>query len=311
MKSHPAIPCVFAVISGLLAPTGARASDAVDGVTAVSARVSSDYVRTRLPDGSFQPELYAFGKGGYWGGQLSDSTIDKLQFSDVAKVIAAPLASQQYFPAKNPITAKLLIMVYWGTTAVPGPSSSSFAYDKLSAAQANLSAYMVSSGNPLQRTVIAGPAADAAMAQMSEAMTLVDMENHQRDSLDLTNARMLGYDSEGLIGTDYGNNIRGTAFAARRTELIEEIEENRYFVVLMAYDFQLLWKEKKHKLVWETRFSISERRNAFDKALPVMAQYASQYFGQDSKGLLRTRVPEGQVKVGEPRSLGEVDAPRK
>ena len=114
-----------------------------------------------------------------------------------------------------------------------------------------------------------------------------------------------------MIGTDYGNNIRGTAFGAKREELIEEIEQNRYFVVLMAYDFQLMWKQKKHKLLWETRFSISERRNQFDKALPVMGQYASRYFGQDSNGLSRTRVPEGQVKVGEPKSLGEVGAPAK
>jgi len=38
-------------------------------------------------------------------------------------------------------------------------------------------------------------------------------------------------------------------------------------VVLMAYDFQLLWKEKKHKLLWETRFSIRQRHNDFDRQL--------------------------------------------
>lgn len=96
-----------------------------------------------------------------------------------------------------------------------------------------------------------------------------------------------------------------------RDELIAEIEGNRYFVVLMAYDFQLLWKQKKHKLLWETRFSIDERRNQFDKALLVMAQNASQYFGQDSHGLSRMRIREGKVEVGEPTSLGVVGAPSK
>ncbi len=143
---------------------------------------------------------------------------------------------------------------------------------------------------------------------MTGATVLLNMENHQHDATDFKNAAMLGYDAAGVIGTDYGLELRRTPQRVRRDELISEIEENRYFVVLMAYDFQLMWKHKKHKLLWETRFSISERRNQFDKALPVMAQYASRYFGQDSRGLMRTRVPEGRVEIGEVRSLGDVPA---
>ncbi len=289
-------------------PLSGGAKD-LEGVTAVASRVCSDYVRAKLPDGSFRPEFFAFGEGGKWAGELDDATIDRLSFRDVAQAVAVPLAARKYLPSKDPDRTTLLIMLYWGTTAVPGPASASVAYDELSAAQANINGFTTSSGS--QRGGIAGGLSSSSMSLLAEAMTLVDIENHQRDTLDLKNARMLGYDSEGLIGTDYGNNIRGTAFGARRTELVSEIEENRYFVVLMAYDFQLMWKQRKHKLLWETRFSISERRNAFDKALPLMAQYASRYFGQDSHGLLRTQVAEGRVDVGETKSLGEVEAPMK
>ena len=299
------------VCAGLLlaGPRPARAAEDLEGVTAVASRVSSDYVRAKLPDGSFQPEFYSFGEGGKWAGEIDDATIDRLHFIDVARVVAAPLARQKYLPAKDPRATRLLIMVYWGTTAVPGPASASIAYDQLSAAQANLNGFTTSSGTQ-SGVSNAGPSS-SAQSELAEAMTMVDIENHQRDNLDLKNARMLGYDSEGVIGTDYGNNIRGTAFAARRNELISEIEENRYFVVLMAYDFELMWRQRKHKLLWETRFSISERRNAFDKALPLMAQYASRYFGQDSHGLLRTQVSEGRVEVGEAKSLGVVEEPGK
>jgi hypothetical protein len=92
--------------------------------------------------------------------------------------------------------------------------------------------------------------------------------------------------------------------------LIDDVEDDRYFVVLMAYDFQLLWKEKKHKLLWETRFSIRQRRNAFDQQLAAMAQYASRYFGQDSHGLIRQPIPEGQVILGELKVVG-VDPEKK
>ena len=37
----------------------------------------------------------------------------------------------------------------------------------------------------------------------------------------------------------------------------------------MAYDFQLhVETEEADKLLWETRFSVNEKHNAFDKALP-------------------------------------------
>jgi hypothetical protein len=281
----------------------AGAEGAVDGVTAVASKVSRDYVRTKLPNGSFQPESYAFGEGGNWGGEIKDLTIDQMKFMDVAKVIAAPLASQRYLPATDPRNTRLLIMVYWGTTAVPEPYSDSMAYEQFRMASVAMGTpavdlsskgyHALSSGN--SRT---GGGGDDA--KWSAAAIMLTMVNRARDRTDFSNAQMLGYDSPGLIGTEQGNYARGTAFGADRDDLYSEIEENRYFVVLMAYDFQLLWKQRKHKLLWETRFSISERRNQFDKALPVMARYASQYFGQDSNGLLRTRVPEGRVEVKEP-----------
>jgi hypothetical protein len=152
---------------------------------------------------------------------------------------------------------------------------------------------------------------DDAMAAWSSAITMLNMVNQQRTTTDFRNALMLGYDSPGLIGTDYGNNVKGTALSTNRDDLFAEIEENRYFVVLMAYDFQVLWKKKEHALLWETRFSVSERRNAFDKALPVMAQYASRYFGESSDGLIRDRVPQGNVEVKAPSLIEFVPDPKK
>jgi hypothetical protein len=295
MKTIPMPARAFALplFLCLLSPAFVRAADAVNGVIAVASKVSDDYIRAKLPNGRYPIEYYAFGEGGHWGGEIKDDSIDRLRFLDVAHVIAEPLADRDYLPSRDPKNAKLLIMVYWGTTAVPGPSSDSVAYDELSAAQANTSN------------------SDASLAALSSAMTMVNMTNMIRDQLDFKNAQMLGYDAAGTIGTDYGSHIRGGPLDGERQELIDEIEVNRYFVVLMAYDFQLLWKQKKHKLVWETRFSVNERSNSFDKALPMMAQYASRYFGQPTDGLLRRQVQDGHVEIGEIKSLGTVDAPQK
>jgi hypothetical protein len=300
----------FILFAGLSLAVAGRADEGVNGITAVSSKVSKDYVRQKLPDGSFQSETYAFGEGGKWEGEIKDLTIDKLRFVDVAHVIAVPLAERKYIPAQDPNKTNLLIMLYWGTTAVPEPYSTSVAYQQFNDAAQNLAKYTVTLPSGRQVTG-AGPMADAALDQWSAAAHMLMMVNHQRDRTDFSNALMLGYDSPGLIGTERGNYVRGTAWAVDRNDLYDDIEENRYFVVLMAYDFPLLWKQKKHKLLWETRFSIRERSNQFDKALPAMARYASKYFGESSDGLVRERFPQGDVKVGTPSVIEFLTEPKK
>jgi hypothetical protein len=165
-------------------------------------------------------------------------------------------------------------MVYWGTTHAPEHASQSAEFENLQIAPSD-------------------PSRVAA----------VMAENEMRKNDDKLNVMMLGFDSwwEATMG-----DTRGTALDQRRQDLLNEIEEDRYFVVLMAYDFQLLWKEKKHKLLWETRFSIRQHQHNFDKDLPTMAQYASQYFGQDTNGLVHREVPFGHVEIGAVKSLGDV-----
>ena len=247
----------------LLAPRPEiRAAEGAEGMTAVSSEVAKGYSRVKLPDGSFQPEDYAFGDGGSLGGPFPDETIDRMSFLDIARVIAVPLAQQKYFPGKDPGRTKLLIMLYWGTT--------------------------ITAGRPRG-----------------------DDDNRIRDHIDYQNAELLGYDSEGLIGTEYGANLELTALRWHRRDLVCEIEYNRYYVVLMAYDFQSLRSQKKLKPLWETRFSLNQRSNEFDKALPAMAKIASRYFGKDSNGLVRRPMPEGKVEVGEPTLIELLPADRR
>ena len=249
-------------VGGAMLPAVLRATPVAGGaagITAVSSRVSKDYVRTRLPDGSFQAEEYAFGDGGRYNGPFSDSSIDKLSFLDVGQDHRrVPTIAQNYIPTRDLNSEKLLIMLHWGTTVT---------------------------GSSFSPTV---PGKGPAHLQSD-------------DPIDVRNARMLGYDSEGLIGTEYGAYIGHFGpTGLYRDQLMAEIEDNRYFIVLVAYDFQVFRKEKKQKVLWVARFSIDESQNRFDKALPVMAQYASRYFGQDSHGLLRTQVPDGRVLLGKP-----------
>ena len=275
--------------------TLARA-DEIGDITAVTGRVAEDYVRTKGTDGAFAPEYYTFGPGGLWAGSSHDDTIDKMKFLDVARVMAVPLAGKNYLPAKDPKNTKLLIMVYWGTTK---GTTDTVASENLHGTQIDITAQQQAGQKGTSGTAPTG-------GQISDSdLALAVMGNRLRDIADNRNARMLGYDAEDLIGSDYGRILRGTARHMLVEDLYTEIEDSRYFVVLMAYDFQLMWKEKKNKLLWETRFSIRERGNDFGKILPEIARYASRYFGQDSHGLVRKPLG-GRVDYGEIKVIGEV-----
>jgi hypothetical protein len=248
--------------------------------TAVFSGTSDDYLRSRLPDGSFQGETYGFGRGGFYGSASRDDTIENESFIEIARVIARPLAEKNFIPSRDPKNVKLLIMVYWGATSgTMDPASQNFQYQRIE--------HPKTENRPFD---LLGPI------------------SYQGGLVDLQNALILGYAGE-IAATP---TRLGIIHNVKRDDLIDDVEHNRYFVVLMAYDFQLLWKEKKHKLLWETRFSIREQGNDFAKMLPSMAQYASQYFGQDSHGLIRRAIPEGNVEIGIPRTLsldGEKNGP--
>lgn len=128
-------------------------------------------------------------------------------------------------------------------------------------------------------------------------------ENHTRDEANARNAEMLGYDSE---WNEVMGGLSGPAQDFKKAKLVSELEEDRYFVVIMAYDYQLLVKEKMHKLLWETRFSIRQHNHAFNQQLASMAAQASNFFGQDSNGLTHKPLPEGRVEIGGVRNLGDV-----
>jgi hypothetical protein len=288
------------LLAGCSAPTATRTSTGQAGgaqLTAVYSRASKDYVRAQNPDGSFQPETYAFKEGGNFGGPRVDETMDGLTFEDVSRVIAQPLAAQNYIPGDAPDATRLLIMVYWGVTVVPDDVNP---YNNRESRQlGEKAARLGSTGTQGENTGAqsSGRASDIETAQRYSTDQAVDahMEAMQDATIDAKSANILGYTDE-ILRTRSGDPNMGT--------LHDEIEHDRYYVVLLAYDFQAARKFGRHELLWETRFSIPERGNDFEKAFPLMASIAGKYFGQDSHGLVHHNLANTQVDVGEPKSLG-------
>jgi hypothetical protein len=267
-----------------------------DHIVAVSSRVTPGYVRAHLANGSVAPETYVFGNGGLWEESSQEPGLASMSFLDVAHTIARPLADRHYVPGTNPKTTKLLIMVYWGATRPPGEENSESAFNLLDSTRSLISSSATS--------VIATPNhGDSGIAQTNDAaytMLLVDRQRRVRD--DYKTAQMLGYETwwtenlSGMEGMPWVN--------ARRQIMLDELEAERYFVVLLAYDWQALSQHKQHKLLWETRYSVSARSKDFQSELALMSREASSYFGRDSGGLVHD-VPAGHVEVGVPRVVSD------
>jgi hypothetical protein len=309
---------LLALGAGLCVRSYGAATDG-DLVTVVSSKVEGNYVRPKLPDGSFKPEYYAYAEGGRWTGSVRDLSIDSLPFMDVARTIAAPLQSQNYLPTRDPKATKLLIVLYWGRTRTPEHAGDTPVAQSLQSAAANVAAkksqnqhqfyddstsLSSGAGMPCMR-YSATPAQDTAGADnaLSGALASAAAAEHTRDQINAENASLLGYDSWWDATSGY---MAGTPLEHRRQDMIDELEHDRYFVVLMAYDFQAMWKQKKHVVLWETRFSVRQRGVEFDQQLRAMAQNASPFFGQDSGGLIRKALPPGHVDIGAVKAIGVV-----
>jgi hypothetical protein len=231
-------------------------------LTAVNSKEYNGYIRTLRADGSFLPETYAFGEGGnvppapLVGLVTYDPTIDDVKFPEIVRMIAAPLADQNFRVSQEPDATRLLIMVYWGRN--------------------------------IGRNAIW--------------------------ELDGYNAHLLGFDTPDVYDLNlnpnlpgFGRSFKSALLEQTHFELSDALRVDRYFVILRAYDFQAAWKERKMKLLWDTRFSLSQRRHDFEKDLPAMAHTASLYFGQDSHGLVRIPpVPDGQVYIGNVKTLDDL-----
>ena len=63
----------------------------------------------------------------------------------------------------------------------------------------------------------------------------------------------------------------------------------------------------KPKLLWSVHYSITASGYNFASALPAMSKVAANYFGRNMGGLVldARKVPEGFVKVGEPRQVDD------
>jgi hypothetical protein len=267
------------VLAGLL--------PAADASIAASATAGSDYVRRRDAKDALQPETYVFAEGKFFSGNTQDGSLARMKLADITKTLATSLAKQNYFPADNIESAQLLIMVHWGTTDIYEDPMKDI---NLQAAQDALSAF-----NAAQE---AGGTADPTA--LNQATSALNMGQQSQLAAINRNAVLLGY------ARSLEKERREMVTTNAEITMANELAEERYFVILMAYDNQVRLKDRKSKPLWITRLSVRSPGNNFTEALPALARVGADIFGQQHDNLVRVRTPmhRGSVKLGELEVLG-------
>jgi hypothetical protein len=293
------------ILFGLLAGfTAQAAEDSL--ITSVYASASDDYRRVKRADGSFEPEYYALSNGGYSPGIGRDPSIDEVPFPTLAGVVAQHLARQNYLLAPDSKSADLLILIQWGSTIPFDDAFHRNRVDQLAGAM-----------NAMNNTKVAGPVArtpdgiqsdassvaQASQSELGSELLMMEMANNMRDRANEKNARLLGYSGAINSVSDLRNSAGGSTHFS---DLISDIENRRYYVIVTAYDFRSAMREKKKKFLWSTRVSIQAQGNRFDERVMTMMANAGRQFGQNNRHLIRQYQQAPKINLGELKILGIV-----
>ena len=271
------------------------ASERYNERIAVSATAAPDY---RREGAAPEPQSYVFTPGRFFGGGTRDGKLETTTFDDLARTLAPDLARQKYFPARDADSADLVIVVSWGKTLVYEDPLGGTNPGSLSTAVGDYRAAIQAGGH-------------ADTGALNAALANQDMAADGQAAAINRNAELLGY--KRTLEKERRKSAFGTA---EEQTMSEELNEERYFVVLMAYDCQCLRKEHRSRLRWVTRLSIRSPGNNFTEALPILAQAGSGVFGRELDDLVHVKANprEGRVSLGELKVLGvaaEADAPKK
>lgn len=233
--------------------------------------------RRQTPDGPARL-TYHFYQGNFHGGLANDKSLEKLSLQDIVQTLSRDMADQNYYPAESPREGDMLIVVHWGVTAVEEDWDELFPDDG------------GSSETEFDENGIETGTVDGEVSELST----VGRSSVARNAM--------------LTGIDKGLRKRGM-LPSDREDLRSLLDEERYFVILMAYDWQQLLNDKTHELLWSCRFSLPSPGTNFVNAVPSLSRAAAPLMGTNLEDLAKTKTQLGWGKgtVGELEVIGEVD----
>lgn len=315
-----ALPVLFGVAALVGGPGAAPLRG--DERVAVRAKADADYFQWKFGSNPPHDETYLFAQGQFAPGIIRDSSLEKMPFLQIANTLAIGLAKQHYFPTRDLEQADLLIIVHWGATAVLDSGYKQMAMSSMRVDDPDKIrrdfAVSLANGTAYPEENATGGTPALSMGQVAETAYVGDLQAREANNIfqevdglaqglnQASNAQLLGFaealhrDLQTPFGTPEGDTLRSM------------LSDARYYLIVMAYDYQALRKYGQHKLRWSARLSMRSPGMNFREGIKDMSVVGADYFGHTSDGVMvkLPAVREGKVEIGPVRVLGVVGAPR-
>ncbi len=261
----------------------------------IDSEASVNYNDVKEADEGAKYETYVFIKGNFYDGDFSDKSLRTASFEEIAATLAENMKQRNYYPSTNPGEGDLLIVVHYGTTSVEQDLEELF---------------MLDSTDPyaLEETGIGGFYSGDSDEEAGYS------EIYSDDFVDLADLNDFDASNTARHRDTMRNNRLGISKALNRKYMTEteefdlrvEMQDERYFIILMAYDYLKLRTTKERELLWTTRFSVPAIGTNFEDAYPALARAASAYYGTSLEKYAKTSTHfgTGTVEIGTLETVG-------
>ncbi|HYC70404.1 MAG TPA: hypothetical protein VEB66_04300 [Opitutaceae bacterium] len=303
--SRVTTPCALrglgAAFLAFAAATGAQAEKLV----VIRSTAQGGYAARRITDGQLKTESYVFMPGHFFAGLTHDRALEKMPFEALARVLAQDLQARKFLPARNAGEADLLLVVHWGVTTKVEKD-----YDLHLRDFDSLRRVSESYADALATEAAA--AADGNM--MPTVMTMRgELEaQHAHEQLNLLSNQRSGHitheNNAELLGVQAAlRKEQGSIMYTERYRTLHAMtQEERYFMIVMAYDMPALLQTGSMRRLWTARLSIRAAGVNFPQAVGRMSQAAADYFGTEQPDVVFQRPGERKatVEIGEITVIG-------
>jgi hypothetical protein len=265
----------------------------------VSATAAPEYTLHKYGDGKTKPESYVVMQGHYFEGGIVDKSIEQIPFRRITEILAPELAQRQYWPAKNIKDADLLIVVHWGTTVPPVPMlemrAQTSPVPETPRTQAKMGIRPESAGSKGSGDFVSALLDEQSLTKEDTKLLYFAALEQNTDNMsnEASYARIFQ-----LLG--YTQTLSDPALdATTRDTLYTDVGQERYFIILKAYDLHAPTRDERSRAVWTLHLNMSSPGNDFRTALDRMSVAAMDYVGRSTDGVETVRPPrEGKVEIG-------------
>lgn len=123
------------------------------------------------------------------------------------------------------------------------------------------------------------------------------------DTGDPDNPQAIFWNQKEMLALVAGNTLGNiSSLSFERQDILQNARDDRYFVIVSAFDFAAA-KEKKKKLLWQAKMSVPSNRVSLAEVIPSMITAGAPRFGRETKRPESVTAPlakEGKVEIGTP-----------